>query len=188
MIIFAITTNIEFIKKPNWLDSFCNKHNKIEYEFHITLKQPCIIQENQIVSIQNIISEYILKKASKQIEIDLNKLYIDASESALSISNGCIMIEAEKSDDIKKLQKELVEVLSDYKDYQTPKVKSYEENFKPHITIASDLNKEEFELAEEDLQDDFMCQGKITKLYLIIVHNFDPEKKNGDKQTITYSL
>ncbi len=187
MTIFAITTNIQFLAKPIWLDAFFKKHNKAVYGFHVTLKQPCVIQESQIMTIRKILSEYISTKNPKQIEIAFTKLNIDASDAELADGDGCIMIEADSSD-ISKLQKEIVGVLSAYQDYLNPQTKFYEESFSPHITIASDLNKEEFESAKKDLEEDFQCQAKITEVYLIIVRDFSQKGEGKNKEIIAYKL
>jgi 2'-5' RNA ligase len=187
MIIFAVTTNFEFRRKPEWLDAFSNKHNKSKYDYHITLKQPSIIDEGQVLDIQKIISEYVSKNHPKQISIDFNKLNIDASEASLADDDGCIMIGADSSE-INQLQKEIVWALSGYNNYLFAQTKSYEENFKPHITVASELNKAELELAQKDLGRDILCKGDVTQIRLTVIRNFDQDQSNKDVEITTYHL
>lgn len=172
MIIFAITTNVEFIDKPDWLNSFFNKHNKVLYDFHVTLKQPCIINQDQVDEIMDILSKYFKQNTPKQIDITFDKINKNASQEELSKNNGCIMIEADDNEKIKSLQKDIIEILPDYKNYLIEKTKSYEENFKPHITIATNLNEEEFESAKKDIGNNTTCRIAITEIILTIVYNY----------------
>jgi 2'-5' RNA ligase len=187
MTIFAITTNIEFNKKPAWLHNFFKKYNKKGYEFHITLKQPTIVPKNELVKIQNIISKFISTNHPKRTTIDFDKLHINASQKDLAAHDGCIMIRA-NNPDIIKLQRELVTTLSKYKKYMTPKTKYYEEKFKPHITIAADLSEQEFASAKDDLKDDILVQGEINEIHLIIVRQFNPKLKHQKREIINYKL
>lgn len=172
MTVFAITTNVQFTQKPEWLDSFFAKYNKEKYDFHVTLKQPCIIEPDQIGQIKELISKYFSEKNPQTINMVFNKLAAEATEEELASGKSVIMIEAEKNNEILALQKDLLQIFSGYRNFLSEETKEYEENFKPHITIAKDLDKEAFQSAKTDLQADYVCEAKLTRVILIFVHNY----------------
>jgi 2'-5' RNA ligase len=171
MIIFAVTTNVEYVSKPEWLDNFFKKHNKVSYDFHVTLKQPCIIDEAQIVEIKNILKVYFEKNNPKKIEIVFDKLNSDTSEEELSRNDASIMVDSDNQE-IKMLQKYIVGTISAYKNYFDEGTRNYEENFMPHITIATNLNQEEFESAKNDVGVDLVIKAKLTKVILTVVYDY----------------
>lgn len=175
MIIFAVQTNVELTNKPDWLDSFRSRHNAKRYDYHVTLKQVCVIEQHQIPIIKNLLSEYFEKEQLRAIPVRFNELNL--ADSKKEAGEAYIMINSETNEIINKLQKDIVDVLSDFNNYFWPDSKQYEERFIPHITIAMDLDAESFERAKEDLKDDYQCEGIITKVILSVVHNFDPQDK-----------
>src|SRR3989344_7795884 len=180
MIIFAVTTDVEFIGKPEWLDTFFIKHNKVKYDFHVTLKQSCVIEKKQVSKIKNALSEYFEQEEPKQIDIVFDRLNSDASVDDLSKNDGTIMINSD-NESVMNLQRAIVELLSDYKNFLIQETKNYQEKFKPHITIATGLNQEQFESAKKDLREDYLCQAKLIKVILIIIYNFKQETERREE-------
>ena len=185
MNIFSIQTNLVFLEKPEWLDAFKQKHNDIPYEYHVTLKQPCKITEEGIKDVREKLNVFFQNANKKSIPITFNQLVLDNSE--VDKNEGVIMIKA-KNDEIVELQKEILNLLSDYRDYYLPETEEYEKNFAPHITIAANLSREKFDLAKADLKGDYLLKGVITKVVLS-VRNFDSATNNQDKrEDYTYEL
>lgn len=176
MIVFAITTNVEFLRKPDWLDAFFLKYNNNKFSYHITLKQPCIIEEDQISEIKDKLASYISENAHS-FNIDFDKYFTNSTEADLSKSDGVIMIQAKENPYIIQLQKDFLRSLTDYKNYLSPETQEYEENFNPHLTLAYDLNEQTFEAAKKELQDDCSCQCKVTKIILSIVRDYNTEQQ-----------
>ncbi|EKD56057.1 MAG: hypothetical protein ACD_58C00306G0006 [uncultured bacterium] len=99
-----------------------------------------------------------------------------------------ILINAEKNDMLIKMQKDLVNLLTDYNEYVKSKYQDYEKNFKPHITVAMDLKEAQFCKAKQDFKDDFQCIGAVEEIVLSVVKEITPsESKNPDNLTI-YNL
>ena len=51
--IYAVWAKINLIKKPDWLSKYRKKYNNL-YPFHVTLKQPCFIDNKKFNEIKNI--------------------------------------------------------------------------------------------------------------------------------------
>jgi len=131
MKIFAVYSRLNFIKKPEWLDGFRNKYN-YPYTYHVTLKQPTYIQEEEIVNVKNVLAGLFseLKFPEHKIGIVFDKLVIDTP----------IMIAATRTEEIAILQDKIVKALESYNNLVKPESKNWEEDFKPHITITDDLD------------------------------------------------
>ncbi len=177
MSIFAIYTNFVFQDKPDWLDDFKKKHNQVEYPYHVTLTQPRFVSEDQIREIKEKIASFL--KGIKQIPIIFDTLDID--EKGTEENDGCILVLAH-NDAVVKLQKALLNLLEEYKEYVVSKTIEYEENFRPHLTIADKLNKESFELAKKDIKENIVIHGVITQVTLVIVRN------NDEREEVTFDL
>lgn len=169
---FAIYTNIILTEKPGWLEEFKNKHNKIKYDDHVTLIQPRKIPEGEIEEIKNTLARFFQSVTRKQIPVTFDRIDID--ESGVEDNDGCILVLTDNRD-IFELQKSLVSMLTKYNDYVTPKTESYEKDFRPHITIVDNLDKERFDFAKAELKGDVVIKGIITKVILGVV--CDDEKR-----------
>lgn len=178
MNIFSISTNIVFHEKPDWLDGFKQRHNDIQYDYHVTLKQSCKITEEGIEEVKEKLNKFFQGSTKKKIPITFDQLVLDDSE--VDQNNGCIMVIA-KSDEIHKLQKEILNLLKDYRDYYLSQTEEYETDFRPHITIADNLNRAKFDLAKDDLKNDYVVKGEITKIILSVIRNFDSQNKAKNK-------
>ena len=176
MIIFAVQTNIELSKKPEWLDAFRSKYGDLRYDYHVTLKQPWVISEKQIPEIREKLSSFFGQASVHPMHLTFNTIVLASTK--VDQADGCIMIKSEDNEQINKLQENIVGVLSIYKEYVEPESKEYEEQFMPHITIAWNLDAEKFKLAEKELKQDYFCEGEVTKVILSIIRNFDHKDKS----------
>src|SRR5262249_694800 len=100
-------------------------------------------------------------------------------------NEGNIMINSDNQE-VKVLQREIGDSLSGYKNYVVEETRSYEENFNPHITIATNLNKEEFESAKNDLRDNFNVHAKLNKVILTVIYDF--KGKTEKRENTVWSL
>jgi 2'-5' RNA ligase len=76
----------------------------------------------------------------------------------------------------------------DYPSYVTPESQEWEQNFKPHITIARDLSPKRYAAAKNDIGKDFHCTGIIRSVVLVVVENAVPEESNNPKNQTCYTL
>ena len=185
MNIFAIQTNLVFLEKPEWLDAFKQKHNNDQYDYHVTLKQPCKITEEGIMNVKERLDTFFKNSTNKSIPITFNQLVLDDSE--VDKNDGVIMIKTD-NDEIFKFQKEILTLLDDYRDYYLPETEEYERNFAPHITIAANLDREKFDLAKADLGGDYLLKGVITNVILSAIRNFDSTAHQDKQEDYTYEL
>ena len=184
MKVFVVTAEVELTKKPSWLDGFRARYDK-PYHYHITLKQPCFIQDVEVVALKNKLE--MLFKGSGAISGPI-ELSFDTLKTSIDKDDGCIMIRTSNDGPIHELQTKILECLSDYKDYFKPKYEQYELNFVPHITVARELTREKFDEALSELSKDLTCIGRVTKVVLTIVNNFGPEEANDPANRVEFNL
>lgn len=172
MKIFAVYSTLNFTRKPDWLDGFGNKYN-YPYLYHVTLKQPTYIQENEIVDIKKILTRFFEEATFPQHKIDIvfDKLVVGTP----------IMIESAENKEINILQHEIVTALKGYNNFVKPESKSWEENFKPHLTITADLEGEKLEQAKRDLGKDVHCDANINEIVLVIAPDMTSSEDSKEK-------
>ena len=173
MKIFAVYARLNFIKKPEWLDAFRIKYG-YPYTYHVTLKQPSYIQEEEIANVKNILAELFseLKFPGHKIDIVFDKLVIDTP----------IMIAATGKGDIATLQKEILSALDSYDNsFVKPESWEWEKDFKPHITITDDLEAEKLDQAKVDLGEDVRCEAVIQEIVLTIAQDMTSAESSKDK-------
>lgn len=164
MKIFALYFKVKLTKKPEWFDEFVKKYHEYSDFIHITLIQPRYFNENEVENLNNKISE-VLKKFT--ITEEDKKLYFDN----LVIGKGSemeyvFMVNSRENKFLNDIQKELKEALKDYNQYLKEITKEYENNFKPHITVADDLDEEKKKEAEKYFAGDYEIEGVIEGLIL----------------------
>lgn len=185
MKIFAVTANIEITTKPDWLDGFRARYDK-PYAYHVTLKQPCLVEDDQVDEIKKKLSRLFDTTHIPNHAIPLTFNVLKAPKDVPD--DICIMVRSTDDEQIRVLQKQIATVLSEYKKYYKPEYQGYEENFKPHITIAQGLNERTCQEAFEFLKQGCVCGGVITKILLTVAANFGPEEANDLKNQTVYKL
>jgi len=184
MKIFAVYARVKLLKKPDWLDDFRFKYDD-RYDFHVTLKQPCFINEEQIPPLKEklnqIFSNFYLP--DHKINILFNKKTINNEVEG----KACIMILA-KNKDICNLQSIIKSSLSDYKNYYESELEKYENNFNPHITISRNLDSKTLSMAVSEIKDDFLCEGTIEEIVLVVVNEKTAEETTNPKNFTVYRL
>lgn len=185
MKIFAVYAKLDLVKKPDWLDDFRLKYDK-PYFFHLTLKQPCFIEEPEIPVIKDKLSKFFdeLILPNHAINLIFDELITEKVEG----KGFYIMIGARRNEDIFKLQSQVKGILVNYKNYKEPETKAYEDNFKPHITIARQLNGNKFSQAKTDLKNDYTCEGVITEIVLSVIKEDTLQESNNPENLTVYRL
>lgn len=183
MKIFVVTADVELTSRPEWLDDFRNRYDK-PYQYHITLKQPCSVNENQVGEIKDKLATLFSTSQSSQ-KIDLKFDELKVSNDALG--EICIMLNS-SNNAVRQLQKNIVDTLSQFTNYYKPEYQTYEKQFVPHITIARDLGGHKPQEARKELERDYSCEGKIEKVILTVVDNFGPEEANDSRNQTIYNL
>lgn len=186
MIIFAVQTNLAITKKPEWLEAYRAKYHDLRYDYHVTLKQPCIIDEQDLGEIRHQLADYFDSVKPRVIKFIFDQIIL--ADTRAEEGEACIMIKT-TNEEIEKLQKDLMNILSRYTDYVWEQSKEYEANFMPHITISRDMNRQEFESAKSDLKEDYLTEGVATKVILSVVRDFDKnDRSKGYHDDSIYNL
>lgn len=184
MKLFAVYCLVDLVNKPDWLDEYRRKYDK-PYDFHVTLKQPCYIEESQIPSLKEKLLTFFNKPNfnGSKIKLNFNQVILDDENP----NDGCVMIRAE-DERINKLQRQILDELQGFNEYYESDMKEWEENFKPHITVARGLNSEKLILASSDLPQNYSFEGLIEKVELSIIDSKDADNASAQKDTTIYNL
>ena len=179
--IYAVWAKVKLIKKPNWLDSYRKKYNNL-YEFHVTLKQPCFIDNSRLEDIKSKTSKVI-----NQINLPNHKINVVFENIKADRDDKSIMIMAEKDEKLIELQSKIRSALSAYKNYIEPALEEYENNFQPHLTITGDVG-DKFDEALNDVERDTKCVGEINEIILSCVKENTLEEAKNPKNLTIYQL
>ncbi|RJO60837.1 hypothetical protein C4544_04335 [candidate division WS5 bacterium] len=180
--IYAIYAEVEVPKPDKWLTDFRKKYSE-PYDFHITLKQPCNIQELDASKIREKLERFF-KNPKKQESFEVIFDYLFAPEQ-----KSCIMIGLKSGQNrIYDLQKELVDIVQDYSDYAEPKSEQWEKNFVPHLTIGDDLNDERHLEAIKDLPGKIEIKGLVKQIVLVVAKEARPEQSLNPNNLIKFGL
>jgi len=184
MKIFAVYARVNLTKQPDWLNDFRKKYGKL-YDPHITLKQPCFADEEQIESIKEKLNQFfpIPSFSGHRINIIFNKKVIDNKIEG----EACIMIHTDNKE-ICDLQSKIKLLLSEYRNYYEAKREEYENNFKPHITIASELDSETLLKADSEIGDDLVCEGIVEEVVLVVAKEKTAEEVSDPKNLTAYHI
>lgn len=186
MKLFAVYSKVHLTQKPTWLDAFYKKYNPSSTGHHVTLKQPCHLKEEDIPSAKTQLTDLFnsILVPSHEIILNFNNLILDEGGGEFKT----IMINAEYQSSIHTLQKDILDALSSYKEYTHAESEAWEKNFKPHLTLASDINRTQYEQALKELKNDYTCKGIIRDISLIIVEKMIPTEADNIKNQTIYRL
>jgi len=179
--IYAVWCKVNLIKKPDWLDEYRKKYKNL-YPHHVTLKQPCFIDESELKDIRSIVSG-VLDKINFQnhkIKLVFEKVIADKEDKS-------IMLMAENNSILMDLQYKIRTALRDYNDYCKPETEEYENNFKPHLTITGDVD-DIFDEAVKDVGKNTKCVGEIKEIILSCVKEDTPMEAKNPKNLTIYKL
>lgn len=161
MKIFAIYGRLELTDKPEWFDAFRAKYGTI-VEYHVTLKQPCFIEEPQIADLKEKLDDIFgnFTVPEHRIAMIFDRLYSD---------KDAVMVRTKEIGPIMDLQKQIRATLKDYNQYVYPERETYEYDFHPHVSIALDLTPEQYVAATREVKPDYRCEGVIEEIVLVVI-------------------
>lgn len=177
--IFSVWARVRLTQKPKWLDRYKKKYNNF-HPVHVTLKQPCFVDEKKLDEMKNIVSEIINSFDFKDHKIKLvfEEVFVDKNDKS-------IMIRAKNRGIIMDLQDKLRTKLKGCGKYVEPELETYENNFYPHLTITGGIDDNQFKQAIKDLGKDTRCTGEINEIILSFVKkDTAKELKNPNNLTI----
>lgn len=158
--LFQISADFNLTVKPDWLDAFRHKYD-LPYDFHVTLKTTTCFNPTDEEEIKQTAKQ--ISEKQEPLEVIFEKLYISQAPSG-----WCIMIEAKPNDELIKLQKIISDSFSKYGEHASEDKRRFEKEFRPHITIARHLTKDELKQAQSELGTDLHCKSLINNLSLYI--------------------
>jgi len=185
MKIFAVVAKVRLVQQPLWLEGFFQKHgNKSGY--HVTLKQVCHLEEENIQDVKHRLEAFFRNSgiSDHKIELSFNDLVTDKDADGLET----IMINAKENNLMNELQSGILSCLKPYNDYLNKGTEKYEKIFKPHITIASNLNPAQYESVRAELGSDYHCLGAIDEIQLIIADRPGAEEGAKPENQTVYRL
>ncbi|MDO8489887.1 MAG: 2'-5' RNA ligase family protein [bacterium] len=180
MKIFALYTTIALTKKPDWLDGFMEKYQP--RGLHVTLKQPCLIEEENIDDLKQMVAQFFSHYGSGRLEVVFDEVVYNKDVS------GAIMVCARNADTLVRLQKDLCLSLSKYSRYVELRRKEYEVNFRPHITIGDEITEEDYVSSLSFLKNGCLCEGVIGEVVLAIVDDMSTEEAINPKNKYMFRL
>lgn len=180
MKIFQVTLDFKLQDKPSWLDSFRKKFDK-PYEYHITLKYPTYIKEEDINDLKEEVAA--ISDASSRFVVEFNGYFFDKTDTG-----EIIMVKAKQNEDLVKLQKEIIERLKKYGSEVKAFYQKFENNFRPHITIARKLDDNLLRDAKKELKEHISCTAEIDSLSLTIYNDTGASVNEKKENTLHYPL
>lgn len=183
MNIFAVYARVELEEKPSWLDDFRAKYNLPFHEDHVTLKQACFIEEDQVADMEEKLAAFLKGHSvpGHSFTLTFDRLNLDEKD-------GCIMINMPPTPALSHLQKGIMSALASYRNYCLKESEEWETNFAPHLTIARDLTVERFREAVASLGEDVCCVGKARELVLAILKADADGKPMEVQERIVYKI
>lgn len=184
MKIFALYSDVVLTKQPEWLDGFRKQFNEA-WDLHITLKQPCFIQDKDIDQLKSVVSKFFSTFSVSKHELNLvfKRVVIKNEEDG-----AIIMFMAEPNEVLADLQRKLCESLRQYSDYVESESQSYERNFQPHITIAQHLSVQQLNEAEKVLNSGEIGEALINGVTLSIVKELTVDESRRPTNKTVYKL
>jgi len=183
MKIFAVYAKVELSVASAWLAGFRRKYDE-PYDYHITLKQPCYVDENSLAEIKDKLASVLRELNGGGSELQFNQV---AGNPDLP-TGGCIMINAKDAPWLKDLQKRITAALANYKDYVKAGSDKWEREFQPHITIARHLSPQQYAAAMTEIPENYQCKGAVREVALAVVNNFNVSEATDPKNLTIYKL
>lgn len=169
MKIFAVYSTLTILEQPTWLEDF-KKRFHCPWDWHVTLKQPCFIEEEEVQIVKDRLADFVQQKQMLR-----QKLCFDEVYSSAEGTNHTIMLRMSHHPALHLFQKHLCEYLSDFTRYVSPEMKNYEEHFSPHVTIGETTTEEEYKDAMDYLSSEVRCVSVTDTLVLSVVSDMSFE-------------
>ncbi|MEI6296715.1 MAG: 2'-5' RNA ligase family protein [bacterium] len=186
MKIFALYFKVKLIQKPEWFDGFRKEYDE-PHDLHVTLIQPKYIKEGQVDAMKSKVTEVLNRQ---KISEDDKKLIFDKLAPRTKGDDGkyIFMVGCTKNDFLYNFQKELQTKLTEFNNYVDKITIGYENNFKPHITIAVNLDDKRKDEAEKYFNSDYTCIGYFDELILAVVKDQSIEERTNLNNKTAFKL
>jgi 2'-5' RNA ligase len=185
MKIFALYIKIQLIDKPTWFGEFIEKYFE-PVTLHVTLIQPRYVDEEQVQALQSLVREAVKKFST--FGYDKKVVFDSLDVEKESDEKFTFMLGTRNNDFINNLQKELRISLEKYDTFVDEAHKEYEINFRPHITIAIDLDEKTKEEALQYFATPYKLEGIIEELVLPVVKDQSIEERTDTKNQNIFKL
>lgn len=166
MKIFAIYLRLKLSSKPEWFDDLRNKYSSNNI-LHITLVQPRYIEESEIQNVKDIVDRVLKECHLKDIDKEVSFIKTEIEEDE---GKYIVMSFIEKNEKIIDLQKRLVANLEGFNKYCSEVTREYESNFKPHLTVADQIEYSQKDGVMENLRDSSNFDGLIEDMVIAVVN------------------
>ncbi len=173
MKIFVVYSKVQFDKEPIPFNIFRKKYDE-PYEPHITFTQPVYIDDSDVDRIKKLILELNKPKTKLNIKFTHTKE-----------SKDLLTIEVEKNEILIDLQNRISSLLSDYGGYVDMDTKQYEINFKPHITIARDVDKRSVSSIDKQSIESLLPLNAFINTVTLVVVDSTASKKPLSPENLT---
>lgn len=149
---------------------------------YVTIKQTCFAKEKDVDIIQEKLDDYFYRGGIRTVSIPVVFNIVKTAPDW-----PIIMLLAEPCEPLLRLHKDLVETLHSFQEFAEPELKNHEENYEPHLTIATDLSPEESKLLATELLNGCMVEGNITKVVLELgagkeIHTYGLDAKSSQPE------
>ena len=178
MKMFFVALEFELDEKPNWLDGFRVKYDG-HFNYHLTLKYTTLVKENDLPKLSSEVES--IAQASKPMTLEFDQYFFNGTETG-----NLIMVLAKHNKDLIRLQKTVVRELRTFGETWKPYYDDFDNNFKPHITIARNLSDGEFRKAKRALKEQIYCKAEISRLALRVVDGNPTAEDFIDPQNLSY--
>jgi 2'-5' RNA ligase len=185
MKIFAVYAKVKLTDPPAWLDSFRRKYDD-PYDYHVTLKQPCRIDDSAVPEVKRKLSDLFgqMEPLRSEIRLLFDTVCADTDRPA----GACIMINCYGAGRLHDLQQKIVAALAGYTDYVKVGSGRWETDFQPHITVARHLSPARYAAAMKELPESYQCEGIAAEVALTVVDNLEAEEATNPKNVTVYKL
>ena len=178
MKIFFLALEFELDEKPNWLDGFRIKYDE-PFNYHLTLKYGTLIKQNDLPKLKGEVKS--IANANKPLMLEFEDYFFNKTETG-----NVIMVLAKHNENLLRLQNMVVRKLDVFGETWKPYYKDFDNNFKPHISIARNLSDDEYKTAKSELKEQIYCKAKISKLALMVVDDHPTVEDFLNPQNTTY--
>ena len=184
MKIFALYLRLDLKDKPEWFDDLRNKYSSTSI-LHITLIQPRYVNEGGIQILKDKISEVLNKEKVEDKKLVFNKTKLEWDEDD---KEHLLMSFIQENQSVLNLQKSLMEALKNFDKYCNESTKEYEANFRPHLTIANQINSSSKDEILKLISENPTLEGDITDLVLAVVNEQTIQESENPNNWITFNI
>ena len=186
MKIFAVYLRLTLTSKPEWLDDFRSKYSSTSIS-HITLVQPRYVNEDRVQVLKDKIADVLNKEKfdTKDRKLTFLKTELEKDDNN---EEYILMSFIKENRSILNLQKNLVEALKDFGNYCHETTREYESNFRPHLTIANQIDLGSKDKTLQLVSQDNKLEGNTTDLVLAIVNEQTTSESENPNNWITFNI